>query len=606
MCGIISYLGPQDAAPIIMRGLKRMEYRGYDSAGVISVNKDGFSLQRAAGKLDNLTTKLEDKEVKGSLAMGHTRWATHGEPTEANAHPHRCGRIALVHNGIIENYAEIRKELQGSGVKFASETDTEVLGQLINKLYDKSNSLETAVYGALKRVRGAFGVVILASDQPDVMIAARRASPIVIGVGKDETLIASDAAALVEHTNKVIYLDDDEVAICRAGEVKITDLKQSARDRDPETLDMEIESIQKQGYDHYLLKEIMEQPKSLTETLRGHLDFDKNTTHFGGLNLDDDSLRGYDRILIVGCGTAYYAGMLAKYMIERFSDIAVDVEIGSEFRYRDPTVNPDNTLGVAVSQSGETADTLASVQEMQRRGMKVMGLVNVIGSTIARQVDGGMYLHVGPEISVASTKAFTSQVVSSLMLGIHIARLRGLQPSKGLELIKALDDLPSEIEETLKLGPLVAKIAKEFSVYENALYMGRDVLFPIALEGALKLKEVSYLHAEAYPSGEMKHGPIALIDEKFMSIHLIGKGALSEKAASNLQEVKARGGPVLVVTDDEALKDEPDTIFIKTKHSFTAPLVMNVALQLLAYHVAVARGTDVDQPRNLAKSVTVE
>lgn len=606
MCGIIGYIGKKQAQPIILSCLKRMEYRGYDSAGIAVIN-GGISVVKASGKLSNLKDKINSKPLKGTTGMGHTRWATHGGPTQQNAHPHVAGKISLIHNGIIENYEEIKEGLLKDGVKFKSETDTEVLAWLINKNYEKSGELETAVYNALSEVRGAFGIVVMCEDEPEKLIAARRGSPIVLGRNKDEMFVASDPTALAGRADEVVYLGEDEVAVITPGKFEVTDLKRNSKAYKAEKLDMEVQAMQKQGYDHFLLKEIMEQPKSIEAVLRGRLEEKEGDSHLGGLNISDTQLDKLDRIQIIGCGTAYYAGLLSKYMLEKMTGIPVDVEVASEFRYREPVLSP-HTLGIVLTQSGETADTLASLHELQRRNVHTLGMINVVGSTIAREVDGGIYLHAGPEISVASTKAFTSQVLAAMLVGLHIARRKSFSAWEGKEIITAMQKLPKEVEKALKLSKEVKKIARSLSKFKNSLYLGRDSLFPIALEGALKLKEISYVHAEGYSSGEMKHGPIALIDENMLVVNLLGKGPLFEKSLSNLQEVKARGGKVVTVTDDKSYvgDEKEDVVFVETSSYWTAPLVMNVILQLLAYHMAVERGTDVDHPRNLAKSVTVE
>jgi len=605
MCGIIGYIGPKQAQPIIMNSLKRMEYRGYDSAGVAVLEDGKLEICRAAGKLDNLSEKLKNNSFKGQIGIGHTRWATHGAPNETNAHPHKAGKIALIHNGIIENFEDLKTKLEDKGVKFKSDTDTEVLAQLINWLYKETGDLEKAVYGALDRVRGAFGIVVICEDEPEKLITARRGSPIVVGRAKDEVFVASDPAALAGRADEVIYLDEDEVAILTTKSVEVTDLERVPKEKKAQELNLKIEEMQKQGFDHFLLKEIYEQPDAIREVLRGRLDKKTGTSHLGGLNIGDKFIRNIDRFLIVACGTAYYSGLLSKYLLEKMTGIPVDVEIGSEFRYRDPVLTK-NTLAIIISQSGETADTLASLQELKQRGIRTLGIVNVIGSSVAREVDGGVYLHAGPEISVASTKAFTSMVLANMLVGLHIARHRGLPLTEGQEIIKALKSLPDEIEKALELNDEIKKMAKKLTKFDNALFLGRDTLYPTAMEGALKLKEVSYLHAEGYSSGEMKHGPIALIEPDFLVVNLIGKGPMLEKSISNLEEVKARNGSIVIITDEISLKGQDNTIFVETSSLWTQPLVMNIVQQLIAYHVAVARGADVDQPRNLAKSVTVE
>ena len=603
MCGIVGYIGNKPAQPILLGGLKRLEYRGYDSSGVATLEANNPEIIKAKGKLINLTAKTKNSKSTGNIGIGHTRWATHGEPNEQNAHPHQVGKIILVHNGIIENFTELKSQYN---LKTVSDTDTEVLAALIEHEYSASSDLHEAINAALKQVRGTFGLVVMATDQPNTLVAARRGSPLIIGTNKKEIFVGSDASALVGHAKDVMYLNDDEVAVMSDGQVQVYDLERMPQKRSKEQLNLELEELQKQGYDHFLIKEIMEQPQSVEATLRGHLLPDEGTTRLGGVNLGDDQIRQIQRILIIGCGTAYYAGLLAKYQLERITDIPVDVEVASEFRYREPVIS-ENTVAIVISQSGETADTLASLKELKRKGVYTHGLVNSIGSTIAREVDGGMYLHVGPEISVASTKAFTSQVIGALLFGLYIARKRSLPFSVGEEIVQALAELPEQIEQALKLDSKIATLSQKYVDFDHALYLGRDAMYPIALEGALKLKEVSYLHAEGYPSGEMKHGPIALIDKNFLSIFLLDDGPLFEKSRTNLEEIKARGGEVLVITNSvEYAKNDPSSLQIKTKSHWTAPLVLNVALQLLAYHIALKRGTDVDQPRNLAKSVTVE
>lgn len=605
MCGIIGYIGQKPAAPVLLTGLKRMEYRGYDSAGIVTIGSSGFELARARGKVVDLEAKLNGAPTNGSIGIGHTRWATHGGPSERNAHPHVGGKIAIIHNGIVENHAVLRTALQKAGAVFQSDTDSEVLAWLINQHYD-GVSLKHAVLRALEHVDGAFGLVAMAVDRPDELVTARRSSPIIIGRSADAVYVASDAAALAGYAQEILHLEDDEVAVCRADSIDIYTLSDQPQTRDMVTLDIPVARIQKQGYKHFLIKEIMEQPEAVRSVLRGRLDTAHGTSHLGGLNLSDRQIRKIDHIFITGCGTAYYAGLFAKYMLEKMTGLPVSVETASEFRYRD-AVLPKHTVGLVVSQSGETADTRAANQELQRRGIHTLGIVNVVGSTIAREVNGGVYLHAGPEISVASTKAFTSQVLAMLLFGLHVARLRGMSHAEGQEIVSALEQLPRDIEHILTLNDTVKKQARRLAGFDNAFYLGRDNLYPIALEGSHKLKEVSYMHAEAYASGEMKHGANALIDENLLIVYLLGTGRLYEKSQSNLAEVEAREGTVFVVTDD---KDYPEThprsLYVPTTSAWTAPLLFNVVLQMVAYHVANVRNCEIDQPRNLAKSVTVE
>ena len=581
-----------------------MEYRGYDSAGVATLEKENFQVIKTKGKVAALDNELKAHPSKSCAGIGHTRWATHGEPNQKNAHPHLAGKVVLVHNGIIENYEDLKTALQKKGVKFKSDTDTEVLAQLINYLYENNGSIEDAVFDALNQCRGAFGIAVLCADDPNKIIAARRGSPLIVGRKAKEMFVASDATALVGKADEVLYLEDDDVAVCTPGDISVANLERTPQKRVAEKLDLEVGAIQKQGYDHFLIKEIFEQPKSAEAVLAGHLLEDEGSIRLGGLNMTDKQIRDIERIQVIACGTAFYSGLLSKYLIEQIAGIPVDVEVASEFRYRNPVL-ADNTVAFIISQSGETADTMACLTELNNRGVHTLGIVNAVGSSIARTVKGGVYLHAGPEISVASTKAFTSMVLAQLQIGLHFARKRGSSLQQGQEIVRALRRFPSDIEKVLKLNGEIKKQAKILDKFDNAMYLGRDTLFPVAMEGALKLKEISYIHAEGYGAGEMKHGPIALVDDKFLIVALLGKGPMLEKSISNLQEVKARGGAVLVVTDDDSV-DEPNMIYVPTDSPWTSPLLINIALQMLAYHGAVARGTDVDMPRNLAKSVTVE
>lgn len=604
MCGIIGYIGNKSAEPVLLAGLKRMEYRGYDSAGIAVLNKHKLIVVKAKGRVADLEQKLKGQQNLSHIGIGHTRWATHGRPSEPNAHPHIGGCIAIIHNGIIENHEVLRVKLKKSGVRFVSETDSEVLAWLINQYYD--GSLQAAVKKALARVEGAFGLIAMAADQPDQLVVARRSSPIILGRRQGAMFIASDAAALAGYADEIVHLEDNEMAVCQADSYEIVSLQGVPQTRAMKPHNLSVANIQKQGHKHFLIKEILEQPDAITAVLRGRLDMANGTSHLGGLNLSDRKISQLQHIFIIGCGTAYYGGLFARYYLEKLTGLPVTVEMASEFRYRDGAI-PPKSVGLIVSQSGETADTRAALQELKRRGIPTIGIVNVVGSTIAREVEGGIYLHAGPEISVASTKAFTNQVVAMLLFGLHVGRQRGMNVQTGQEVVAALQQLPAEIAAALKLRPRIKRLAPKLARFEHAFYLGRDSLFPIALEGSLKVKEISYLHAEAYASGEMKHGAIALVDKALLVIYLLGKGPLYDKSLSNLAEVQARQGTVLVVTDNQLYsRTHPDCLFVKTSSPWTAPLLFNAVLQLLAYEVADARKLNIDQPRNLAKSVTVE
>lgn len=604
MCGIVGYIGNRGAQDILLGGLRRLEYRGYDSSGIVTLG-DGATLLRAKGKVAELDAKVAENSRSDMLGIGHTRWATHGEPSEPNAHPHKAGDIYLVHNGIIENYKELKKEL--SGHEFASETDTEVLAALIDSFYDKETSLENAVLQALKLVEGTYGIAVVSTREADKVVVARSGSPLIIGVNADETIIASDASALIGHTTDAIYLNDGEVAVCQAGKVDLTDLASHPLSAKVEKIEADMSAIQKQGYDHFLLKEIMEQPTTLQSTLNGRVIPAENRARLGGLNLTDDELRDIEHVVIIGCGTSYYAGMLASYYLEQLVEgLTIDVEIASELRYRSFHL-PKNSVALVLSQSGETADTLACLREIKRRGVKTLGVINAVGSTIAREVDGGVYVHAGPEISVASTKAFTSQVAAITIFGVQLAQAKGAGIQELNQFINELAILPSEIEAVLAAHKdSIKETAEKYAKYDHALYLGRDTLYPAALEGALKLKEISYIQAEGYAGGELKHGPLALLDDRFFEVMLLQDNWLFDKSISNLAEVNARGGHVLAITNSDKEIDAETTVRVDTKLEALVPIVLNVVQQLFAYHVAVARGNDVDQPRNLAKSVTVE
>lgn len=609
MCGIVGYIGDKKAQDILLGGLRRLEYRGYDSAGIITSGKEGETLLKEKGKVAELDKKVNEAVRDDSIGIGHTRWATHGEPSERNAHPHHVGDIYLVHNGIIENYQDLKTVLKDRGYEFQSETDTEVLAALVDSVYQAQNdkNLHQAVAEALQTVVGAYGIAVIAKNDAEQIVVARKGSPLVIGVGDDEVFIASDPSALVGHTDQVIYLRDDEIATCTRAGVHLTDISATKVEAVVEKLELDIQAIQKKGYDHFLLKEIFEQPETLRSTLNGRVLKEQDLVRLGGINMSDDELREVKNIYIIGCGTAYYAGLLASYFIEQFTeDVVIHNAIASELRYRSFNV-PENSIALFVSQSGETADTLACLQEMKRRGVKCLGIVNAVGSSIAREVDGGVYVHVGAEISVASTKAFTSQAVAMLLFGLVLAQAKGMSLQELRKYIAELDELPEEIEKTLQeqQKPMEA-LAKKYAHYEHGLYIGRDALFPVALEGALKLKEISYIQSEAYAAGELKHGPIALIDDRFFEMAFVSDNWLYEKSMSNIIEIKARGGHIVTVTNSTKDIETEEVVRINTKLDLLAPLVFNVVSQLFAYYVAVERGNDVDQPRNLAKSVTVE
>ena len=607
MCGIVGYVGNKNAQDFLISGLKRLEYRGYDSAGIVTLDKDGnATLLRAKGKIINLEEKLAKNKREDKIGIGHTRWATHGEPSETNAHPHQAGDIYLVHNGIIENYKELKATLTEH--EFKSETDTEVLAALVESFYQGgAHPLINAVVQALKLVKGTYGIAVVSTKAPDEIVVARAGSPLVIGVGHDETLIASDASALVGHTKQAIYLNDGEVALIHKDSIEIKTLNAEPVSAKVEMIETNLAAIQKGGYEHFLLKEIMEQPESLKETLRGRVNLETGTVRLGGPGLSEEKLRKIKHLVIVGCGTAYHAGLLAGYYIEQFTpEITIETVIASEYRYRSAYI-PKDSVALIVSQSGETADTLACLREIKKQGVPTIGIVNAIGSTIAREVDGGTYVHVGPEISVASTKAFTSQMIAMVMFGLTIAQAKGVKPGVLYPYIKEIANLPEMIRKTLdQVHDEVKRVADAHKDFEHAIYLGRDTAYPAAMEGALKLKEISYVDANAYAFGELKHGPLALIDDRFLEFALVPKGPLFDKAISNVQEVLARGGHVIVVTNTDFDLPVEDVIRIPGEIELFAPMLMNLVSQLFAYYMTVAKGYNVDQPRNLAKSVTVE
>ena len=614
MCGIVAYIGNREAYPIIIKGLQRLEYRGYDSAGVAMINKAGtLNVYKRKGKVSDLLSFVKNEDTSGNIGIGHTRWATHGEPNDVNSHPHysQTKDLVMIHNGIIENYSAIKEGLTKRGHTFLSQTDTEVLIHLIEeiKTHEKMK-LGHAVQAALKQVIGAYAIVVLDKNDPDTIVAAKKGSPMVIGIGSDDFFIASDASPIVEYTKNVVYLDDEQVAVLRRGqELKIRNLKDKEVTPYVQELTLEIESIEKGGYDHFMLKEIYEQPRSVLDSMRGRLNAHAGEIKMGGIVDHEKKFEKAKRIIFVACGTSWHAGLVAEYLFEEFARVPVEVEYASEFRYRNPIIFQDDIV-IAISQSGETADTLAAIELAKSKGATVLGVCNVVGSSIARATHGGSYTHAGPEIGVASTKAFTAQVTVLTLMALHMAKVRGtLSESRYRQLCYEIESIPSKIEEVLKLNGKLREIAFMHKDSGNALYLGRGVSFPVALEGALKLKEISYIHAEGYPAAEMKHGPIALIDEEMPVFVIATKGANYEKVVSNIQEVKARKGKIIAVvtSGDTEVKGVADyCIEIPETDEFLVPLIAVIPLQLLSYHIAVMRGCNVDQPRNLAKSVTVE
>lgn len=613
MCGIVAYVGHQQAYPILIKGLRRLEYRGYDSAGVALLGSDGINLYKTSGKVDELDNHVKDKDISGTTGIAHTRWATHGEPNTINAHPHfsESGNLALIHNGIIENYLSLKAELENRGYKFRSQTDTEVLMYLIEDIF-KSNglSLFEAVQMALSQVVGAYAIVVISKDHPDELIAARKSSPLVVGLGKDEMFVASDATPLVEYTSEVVYLNDEEVALIRRGEkLLIRSIDNTVKSPYVQTLEMSLSALEKGGYEHFMLKEIFEQPRSIKDSMRGRLRSSEGIVSLGGIREYERKLVNADRILIVGCGTSWHAGLVGEYLIEELSRIPVEVEYASEFRYRNPVIHEKDVV-IAISQSGETADTLAAIELARSKGATIIGICNVVGSSIARATHAGSYTHAGPEIGVASTKAFTAQVTILTLLALRLAQLKGTIPtSRFHHLLHEMDALPSKVEKALKVNDTVKDLAKVYTYARNFLYLGRGYNYPVALEGALKLKEISYIHAEGYPAAEMKHGPIALIDHEMPVVVIATRRGTYEKVISNMQEIKARNGKIIAIvtegdTDVKAIADY--AIEVPDTDEIFNPILATIPLQLLAYHIAVMRGTNVDQPRNLAKSVTVE
>ncbi len=614
MCGIIGYIGAKPVTPVLIDGLRRLEYRGYDSAGIALVRDGEIEVRRSAGKLACLEEVIRKQPVDGTYGIGHTRWATHGRPTEENAHPHRdcSGHIVVVHNGIIENYLELKHQLEADGHRFETETDTEVVAHLVEREM-RDDGLESAVRRALSEVRGLFGMALVAASDPGKIVAVRNGPPIIIGVGRDEYLVASDVQAVLSYTRDIVFLDDGEVAVITQHSMECTDFIGNAISKPTQRIQWDPVMAEKTGHKHFMLKEIFEQPRSIQETVLGRVSEERGRVILGELEISDKKLRAADQVVILACGTSWHAALVGKFLIEQLALVRVEVDYSSEYRYRDP-IGDSHTLAVVITQSGETADTLAALRAARAKGATSIAICNVVGSMAAREADGTIYTHAGPEIGVASTKTFTSQLVALNLLAIHMAQARGTLATAGARAhIAALVQLPILLEQTLKCDPIIAEIAKRFYRCANFLYLGRGINYPIALEGALKLKELSYIHAEGYPAGEMKHGPIALIDEGVPIVALAPRDKVFEKMTGNLQEAKARGGVVIMLTDADAktvedvLSPTRDfAIAIPPSHSLLTPILLVVPLQLLAYHIAVLRGCDIDQPRNLAKSVTVE
>jgi glucosamine--fructose-6-phosphate aminotransferase (isomerizing) len=618
MCGIIGYVGRKEASPILLEGLRRLEYRGYDSAGLAVVQDGHLVVRKKKGKIDEgLARLLVASPLAGSFGIGHTRWATHGPPSDENSHPHldQSGRLAIVHNGVIENYEELKRRLVAAGHTFHSSTDTEVLAHLIGEHYGKPgpsegdvHPLAQAVMRALPEVTGTYGIAVVSLDHPGVLVGARRGSPLIVGVGEGENLLASDASALVAHTRRVIYLNDFEVATITAERYDVQSLDRHVAQVQVSDLEFTPEAAEKGCYPHYMLKEIFEQPSTVRNAIRGRVDFDAAMARFGGLNMTTAELRAVDRVVIAACGTSWHAGLVGEYLLEELAHVPTEVEYASEFRYRNAPFDK-HTLLLVITQSGETLDTLAGLRETKRRGHKVLGICNVVGSTIAREADGGIYLHAGPEIGVASTKAFTSQVSVLVLFALFMGRIRMLATQSGAQLLRALEAVPDQLQRVLEQNDQIREIALKYKDAQDFLFLGRQYSFPVALEGALKLKEISYIHAEGYPAAEMKHGPIALVSPETPSVFVAPVDQIYEKTQSNIEEVKARSGPIIAVTTEgntELARKVDDVIYVPRTLDPLTPLLTVVPLQLLAYHIAVARGCDVDKPRNLAKSVTVE
>jgi len=613
MCGIVGYIGNKDPVPILLKGLKRLEYRGYDSSGIALLQDNNLAHIKRAGKVSDLQSLVDDSSINGNCGIAHTRWATHGIPNDINAHPHldHTGKIALVHNGIFENYKTIKKLLEKQGIQFTSDTDTEVIVQLISELYYNNEKLtfEDSVRAALQEVVGAYGIVALCADEPNKIIAARMGSPLVLGVGEGEYFLASDASPIIEHTRNVIYLDDNEFVIIDNEEYSISNIKsKKIISKTLTKIDLTIEEIEKGEFPHFMLKEIHDQKHSISDTMRGRLNLDDGTTNLGGIINYLPNILSASRIYITACGTSWHAGLIGKHLIEEYARVPVHVEYASEFRYRNAIIDP-NTIVIAISQSGETADTLAAIKKAKELGAITLGICNVVGSSISRETDAGIFTHAGPEIGVASTKAFTAQVTVLIMLALNIGRKKGLSKDRGKELINALKRIDQDVSDILSNIDNIKNVAKLTSTANHYLYLGRGINFPVALEGALKLKEISYIHAEGYPAAEMKHGPIALIDEKMPVVFIAPQDDTFYKVLSNIEEVKARGGIVISITDkiNSSIKSISDFVLAVPKtHKYVFPITSSIILQILAYELAVYRKCEIDQPRNLAKSVTVE
>jgi glutamine---fructose-6-phosphate transaminase (isomerizing) len=614
MCGIVGYVGNREAEPVLVEGLRRLEYRGYDSAGLATLTGDRLHLRKKAGRVGDLANFLQDQPAPGCVGISHTRWATHGAPTDGNAHPHvggnGHGQVAVVHNGVIENYSPLRRQLEAEGVVFKSQTDTEVVAQLIARHLD--GDLVAAVRKVLPMLKGTYGLAVVSPQNPDLVVAARLGSPLVVGVGDGEHFLASDPSALIGNTKQVVYLADHQLCVLTPDEFRVYDDGHTRVSAEVQAIDWEAGDTDKGGFPHHMLKEIFEQPETVAAAMRGRLDEADATAHFGGLNLSARELRRAERVILTACGTSYHACLVGEYLLEEFARIPVEVEYASEFRYKNPPVDR-NTLVIAVTQSGETADTLAALREAKRKGHRALAICNVVGSTIAREADGGVYLHAGPEVGVASTKAFTSQVTVLSMLALYFGRLRHLSSLQGSRMVEDLQALPDAVAGALRCNDAVRRIAEKYQGAQNMLFMGRQYMFPVALEGALKLKEISYVHAEGYPAAEMKHGPIALVDPDTPSVFLTPRGSVFDKVMSNLEEVKARGGPVIAIATEgdpraaEYVAQRADEVVtVPDVPEYLQPVVASIPLQLFAYHMAVLRGCDVDKPRNLAKSVTVE
>jgi len=611
MCGIVGYVGYRQALPILLSGLKRLEYRGYDSAGLALLNDSGLMISKSVGKikmLEEAVSLLKPEDLQSTRGIAHTRWATHGEPNELNAHPHtdNFGEFALVHNGIIENYRALKEYLMRKGVIVKTETDTEILVHLIRVNY--KGDFTDAVRDALSSVEGTYGIAVISLLHPDTIVAARKGSPLVIGHGDGENFVASDVSAMLEHTNRVVYLQDGEIATVTPNDYSITTIQNVKITPTVEEISWSLDMIEKEGFDHFMLKEINEQPSTIRNAIRGRLNFEEGISRLNGLNLQFEELRKIKRIIITACGTSWHSALIGEYIIEELARIPVEVEYASEFRYRSPIMD-EGTVLIAISQSGETADTLAALREAKQHGATTLGIVNVVGSTIARESDGGVYSHAGPEIGVASTKAFTSQVMVLTLIANLLGRMRQVSVQQGRDMIEHIVRIPTQIESIIRNDRVVKEIAKEYFTVNNALYLGRGINFPVALEGALKLKEISYIHAEGYPAAEMKHGPIALIDENMPVVVIATKDPVYDKVMSNIAEVRARKGRVIAIAtegDTEIAEHAEHVIYIPQTHHLLTPLLSVVPLQMLAYYIAVMRGCSVDQPRNLAKSVTVE